>query len=465
MKIKNYYILFFLIFYSFVNAQTNLVLKNSDIQIGIDYKNKNYIVFNGFDKFYQKSFQSNKWDTITYRHNELPQTKDFPYNFFHIKGKNYLVYLGCGEVYEFRNDSIIRIDNSFQHKNQFNSCPFVYKDEIYYFGGYGLFTFKNILTKFDFKTKEWELIKYNDYKNIPEPRDKAISFLKGDNFYLISGYTENYDTDQVTGAGKQLFDIWKLDLKNKTWKYLGDLKDKSLVYELSDNNSSYQNQNNLFYDNNYIFKFDFDNDLVNYYKQENKFFLSSFERYNTENNQIIYALRYSDQSIRGTKIIVEPFVTYSGKISKTEDLISNNNFGFITIGLVLLVILVIVYFIKRSKKPKYKNCIVLSNNTFLYKNKPINNLSLDEAELLTFFFKNYDRVIQMNEVVDYITKDDKTNYNTLIKKKDNILNGLKQKLAYILDIDEDELFIYQKNNEDKRIKEIQLNPQYFVVEL
>ena len=174
-------------------------------------------------------------------------------------------------------------------------------------------------------------------------------------------------------------------------------------------------------------------------------------------------MRYSDQSIRGTKIIVEPFVTYSGKISKTEDLISNNNFGFITIGLVLLVILVIVYFIKRSKKQKYKNGIVLSNNTFLYKNKPINNLSLDEAELLTFFFKNYDRVIQMNEVVDFITKDDKTNYNTLIKKKDNILNGLKQKLAYILDIDEDELFIYQKNNEDKRIKEIQLNPQYFLI--
>ena len=69
----------------------------------------------------------------------------------------------------------------------------------------------------------------------------------------------------------------------------------------------------------------------------------------------------------------------------------------------------------------------------------------------------------MNEVVDYITKDDKTNYNTLIKKKDNILNGLKQKLAFVLDINEDDLFIYQKNNEDKRIKEIQLNPQYFLI--
>ena len=69
----------------------------------------------------------------------------------------------------------------------------------------------------------------------------------------------------------------------------------------------------------------------------------------------------------------------------------------------------------------------------------------------------------MNEVVDFFSKNDATNYNTLTKKKDNVLNSLKQKLAFVLDINEDDLFIYQKNNEDKRIKEIQLNPQYFLI--
>ena len=68
----------------------------------------------------------------------------------------------------------------------------------------------------------------------------------------------------------------------------------------------------------------------------------------------------------------------------------------------------------------------------------------------------------MNEVVDFFSKNETTNYNTLTKKKDNVLNSLKQKLAFVLDINEDDLFIYQKNNEDKRIKEIQLNPHYFI---
>lgn len=464
MKIDKFYFTVILsICFTLLSAQNKtLELKNSDIQIGIDYKNKNYLVFNGFEVFYKKPFQSQEWKTIPYKHNELPKTKDFPYNYFSIKGKNYLVYTGCGEVYEFRNDSIIRIDNSFQHKNQFGSCPFVFKDEIYYFGGYGLFTFKNILTKFDFKTKEWELIKYNNYKNIPQPRDKAISFVKGDNFYLLSGYSENYDTDQVTGAGNQLFDIWKLNLKTKDWEYIGDLKDKSIVSTLVDNSNSYQNQNNFYYDSNYIFQLDFENNKVNYFKQENKFFLSEFEKYNSENNEIIYSLKSSDQSVRDIKIIIESFKNYSGKIIRTENLVSSFNFTYILILSIILLVAIGLYFTtKRKQKTEYENCITYKNNTFFHKNKPINNLSSDEINLLSFFFSNYNNSIQMNEVVDFISKNDDTSYNTLTKKKDTILNSLKQKLAFVLDINEDDLFIYQKNNEDKRIKEIQLNPQYF----
>jgi hypothetical protein len=464
MKIDNFFFtVIFSIYFTLLSAQNKtLELKNSDIQIGIDYKNKNYLVFNGFDVFYKRPFQLLEWETVPYKHNELPKTKDFPYNFFNIKGKNYLVHKGCGEVYEFRNDSIKRIDNSFQHKNQFGSCSFVYKDEIYYFGGYGLFTYKNILTKFDFKTKEWELIKYNDYKNIPQPRDRAISFLKEDNFYLISGYSENYDTDQVTGVGKQLFDIWKLNLKTKVWEYIGDLKDKSIVSTLVDNSNSYQNQNNFYYDSNYIFQLDVENNKVNYFKQENKFFLSEFEKYNTENNEIIYSLKSSDQSVRDIKIIIESFKNYSGKIIRTENLVSSFNFTYIHILSILLLVAISLYFAtKRKQKTEYENCITYKNSTFFHKNKPINNLSTDEINLLSFFFSNFNNSIQMNEVVDFISKNDDTSYNTLTKKKDTILNSLKQKLAFVLDINEDDLFIYQKNNEDKRIKEIHLNPQYF----
>ena len=72
-----------------------------------------------------------------------------------IKDKTYLVHSGCGPVLEFRNDSIVRINDAYLQRNQYEAVPFVYNNEIYFFGGYGLFTHKNILTKYIFKTKDW----------------------------------------------------------------------------------------------------------------------------------------------------------------------------------------------------------------------------------------------------------------------------------------------------------------------
>ena len=116
---------------------------------------------------------------------------------------------------------------------------------------------------------------------------------------------------------------------------------------------------------------------------------------------------------------------------------------------------------KKKRKPQYENKIVLKNSNFYFKDKAINNLSSEENELLHFFFKHKHQALPMNEVVDFFSKNDTTPYNTLTKKKDLVLSGLKQKLAFILEVEEDDLFIIQKNTEDKRIKEIQLNPRYF----
>jgi hypothetical protein len=177
-------LLFILLITNFLFSQEKLVVDDKYLQTGIDFKEKQYLVFNHPDFYYSKKFNSKSWDKKVLKYNETPKTDNFPYNFFHIKGKNYFVHTGCGTVFEFRNDSIIRIDNSFEHKSQFMASTFVYKDEIYYFGGYGLFTFKNILTKFDFKTKEWELVKYFNYNRIPEPRANSLIFQKNNKLYL-----------------------------------------------------------------------------------------------------------------------------------------------------------------------------------------------------------------------------------------------------------------------------------------
>jgi len=465
MKKKLFFLYIIFCVIQITQAQNNtLDLENSDVQIGIDYKDKSYIVFNGFKFFYKKNFSSKVWKTINYKFNQLPITNDFPYNFYNINGKNYLVNTGCGEVYELKNDSIVRVDNSFQQKNQYNSNTFVYKNEIYYFGGYGLFTHKNILTKFDFKTKEWELVKYKDYTKIPEPRQAALSFLKEDLLYVISGYTEDYDTNQTTGNSKILTDIWKLNLKTMKWDFVGNISSqKELLFNFN-GLSSYQTNSKLIYDNNRLFEFDFETNTLSFTKPKDKYLFSFNEKFNYQTNEIIYALKSSNQNSKKSKIIIEPFQNYNDKITSSEDLVADKTLIYASTFLSVLALFTLIFYLKLRKKPLVtKNCIFLKENTFYYQDKPINNLSLDESELLNLFFKNYKKPLQMNEVVDFFSKKDGTNYNALTKKKDAVINSLKQKMAFVLDVSGDDLFICKKNNEDKRIKEIQLNPLYFKV--
>lgn len=440
------------------SQEKTLYLQNINIQTGIDITNKNYLVFSGFESFYKKSFQSKEWEKVAYKYNSLPLSKNFPYEYFHVKGKNYLVYKGCGSVYEFRNDSIVRIDNSFEQKNQFDAASFVYNNEIYFFGGYGLFTFKNILTKFDFKTKEWELVKYSN-NELPQPRDKTIAFLKKDELYIFSGYTETKNNKQLTENSQQIFDAWKLNLKTKSWDFLGYL-DNEAYFKTIKQGSSYLANEKFYSDYNRLISIDIENNSLDLYKPDNKFTISFSEKYNPETKEIIYALPNTNDSNKTVSIIIEPFSKYSGEITESQPLFKSK-FKFLLGGVLGFLILIALFVLKRKLKIKNNNRVTFENKTFYYKNKPITNLSNDEKAILILLFKNRENPVQVSELIDVISSEDNTNYNTLSKKKDLVFNSLKQKLGFILEVNENDLFIYSKNEKDKRIKEIQLNKEYF----
>lgn len=451
--------LYILLITNFLFSQEKLLIDEKYLQTGIDFKDKQYLVFNHPEFYYSKKFDAKSWNKNILKFNETPKRENFPYNFYHIKGKNYLVHNGCGTVFEYRNDSIIRLDNSFEHKSQYMASTFVYNEEIYYFGGYGLFTFKNILTKFDFKTKEWELVKYSNYTKVPEPRANSLLFQNNDKLYLIGGLTDNFETNLTTTKNDKLDDIWELNLRTKEWAYLGELKDKNFI------NFEYYNSfinDKIIYDYGKLYEFNFDKNTIKSTEPRDKYSFSNFEKFNPETNEIFYALGNSNDGNRKLEIIVEDFDSYKSEFTNEEELYESQNLSIkiIIIVILLLLISILAYFFNR--KPTYENKIILKDSDFYFKDKLINNLSNEENDLLHFFFKCKSLPLPMNEVVDFFSKNDNTPYNTLTKKKDMVLNGLKQKLAFILEINEDDLFITQKNTEDKRIKEIQLNPRYFI---
>ncbi|MDZ7612668.1 MAG: hypothetical protein U5K51_02265 [Flavobacteriaceae bacterium] len=135
-----------------------------------------------------------------------------------INSKVYFVKTGGGSVYTFRNDSLQRIDQSFDHKMQWQANFFAHEGRIFAYGGYGFWSVREFFIYFDEALREWELFNPNPM----EEKGPAIFggyFLKsGDDFYVCDGFTINpLNRDEKLNN----YAVWHFSFKNNHWTYLG----------------------------------------------------------------------------------------------------------------------------------------------------------------------------------------------------------------------------------------------------
>ena len=140
------------------------------------------------------------------------------YRYIAVDHSKYFVSDDGGMVYKFVNDSVIRIDNSFQHRMQTGSNLFSYDHRIYKYGGYGFWSVRNFFIYFDNKTMEWEVNDLIRSKEIPKGTYASQFVLNKDDIYLFGG--------MMIDSYKQLERIknnetWKYNFTDHQWKYLG----------------------------------------------------------------------------------------------------------------------------------------------------------------------------------------------------------------------------------------------------
>ena len=118
-----------------------------------------------------------------------------------------------GLLYRVENDSITRLDKSFQHKKQNRSNDFVYRDTLFRYGGYGFWRANNFFTYFDHNTKEWEYYPIKSY-TMPDEAYGGKAFLLEDKFYVLGGQRVN----ALNGLeGNKSNQIWTFDFKSREW--------------------------------------------------------------------------------------------------------------------------------------------------------------------------------------------------------------------------------------------------------
>ena len=401
-------------------------------------------------------YKGNDMKRIAFKHTEYPASLN-EYLFFNIGNRTYLVHEGCGPVLEYRNDSIVRIDNSFLHRNQFRAVRFVYNNEIYFYGGYGLFTFKNILTKYDFQTREW--IEVKTFSDVPvDTRESAFSYMIDNNLYVFGGFTKN---EKKVIGGKLLDNtIWRLHLPTMQWYCSGQIRKENHI-DISRCRLFSSNLDKMYYISDIYNEIDFKKNIVKKYELKlfSKYLLHYYEGDNiicilfNEINKNNYFAILPSSAIKGkqlsTSILIEPL-----------PLTFNNCFILITMFMGLCIILLIFRKSIINKLKPFDGVIYnQKNQLFLYKNKPITIFDEQEKKLLIYLMEQKDQFVSLNNLNQLFENSNQPEtFSATVKRREQTVLRLLTKVSKITGIDEKQLLIEQKNSEDKRIKDLKILP-------
>lgn len=401
-------------------------------------------------------------DSLFYKNGKRFQLKttQFPgkiseYLALNIGKKTFLAHSGCGPVLEFRNDSLVRIDNSYLHNSQFGTTPFVYNNQIHYFGGYGLFTYKNIITRYDFKNGEWN--QEQTYgEEFPEARCcEVVSYRKNNHLYVFGGIANDQKNIREIKNVKPLF--WDLDLVTMTWENIGTYNSELITSKYN----SIQVKDKLYLFDNILLEIDFSNNTVNKFDFSNHIVPKAMIAKNDtlygvfeNNNRKLYFSKKAIEDIKGKYLGSEPFILPYGGIPIEK-------YGVWGVFVLCFSAVLIFFFIRKRKKNTCTKIIFnRKTNEFEFKQKTITTFEENEKKVLHFLLEHPDEYVPLNTLNELFENSKQTEtLSATIKRREQAVSSLISKIAAMTSIPESDLLIERKNGEDKRLKDLLILPK------
>ena len=391
----------------------------------------------------------------------------------------FLIDNGGGMVFKINlnNYLVERHDLSFTTMNKFGGDVFVYNDDIYHHGGYGLYITNSTLLKYNKNYKTWDEIVVSNEFPTPKGITNHSSLIWEDEYYIIGG---NSTINQNEIKNEQLL---KYNFKTNSWKSLGTV---NLDFSNNVDISTYKEH---FYvlngDLGVLTSLNVEKMEVSSYSMTEPD--NQFNNGGLGNDQIIFICNHlysrsqpeksvqaktKDLLFENTTInyfvantrtyqasifksfLMSDFVDLSSKVKLVLFKENKSRNEFIIPIIIVLVILILNTFYKSYKKGKeiiIQKLYSFDEGVLTFKNKEI---ALDENSKMIIELLSSNDQVSSNDVVALLVENGMSmDYASKIKNK--TIERLNEKFEFVTGSTEN--FIQTlKSKEDKRIQVIQL---------
>ena len=313
-----------------------------------------------------------------------------------------IVLGSLNDVYLLKDDSLIKINKSYDSRINYGSYNFQISDTIIKYGGYGFWSQRNFMYYFDLSTLEWELYPINNSDDI-EGSFEGYTFLKGDKILFLGGKKVSKQNRLKKIPSEEIIEY---NIQNREIKNIGKLN-----FNFFDKKHFFKNDSILYlFSDDILFKINPFTNTIKEFKKPPVINYDIIVEY--DNNQ--FKIRQLGGNNK-TLFLMDSFYNKNSiksyKLYETEILNQTNQ---LIIVLILLVIS-LLFFKMKSPESDYLSHIFTGDELKIFK-----KLLVNEQMFNTILEENYEEEIsyvhntrQLNSKLKSISLKLKTKFNTV----------------------------------------------------
>ena len=431
-------ILLFLIFFQSIQDPIDYYFDSSKAIIHVLYKNKTekYNVENGFQLISS---------------NEIKNSDLYDLRKFKFINQNQLSSSLGGRILEFTGDSVLRIDNSFEHKMQIGSLEFKRNDTILRYGGYGFFENRNFFTFYDKQTNGWEVLNIKG-DVLPERISDFLSHRTKDKLFIFGGYKfDNFKKD----IKYQNTNCYEFDFNSKKWEIIGSLNNHFTSNNNNNTSFLYDDNNLIIFQQGKLYKVNYESNLVESFFSNpiTKKIQSSVFKPFIHKGQLHY-FNMKDDQLEVKSITLKNFeISLKGKDKK--NLYETSYWVYLMFLILIIISTTLIFFLLK----KFRNKIIKIHDLYFFNLKKIPLNNLEETLFIILFKYSKSNTKVENRIITDIFEDETLNYGTINRKKNESINKLDDKLKIIFKTNRN-IIIRESSEVDKREINYFINPKF-----